>query len=60
MNLKTRVERLEGAVKADGYDLTLLTNAELIALSKCWNESGDFQPERMTPELEAAIERVKL
>jgi hypothetical protein len=60
MNIKTRVERLEEAASHFDYDLTLLTDAELLTLNDCYTEGGELLPERVTPELVAALERVKL
>lgn len=60
MNLKNRVEKLEETVKASGYDMTLLTDAELLALHACYTDDGDYLPERMTPELAKRLEEVKL
>jgi hypothetical protein len=59
MNIKTRVEKLEATVNRSGYDLTRLTDAELLALNDCYTSAGDYLPERMTPELAAALESVK-
>ncbi len=60
MNIKTRVEKLEATVNRSGYDLTRLTDAELLALNDCYTDEGDYLPERMTPELAARLESVKL
>ena len=60
MNIKTRVEKLEATVNRSDYDLTRLTDAELLALNDCYTEGGELLPERVTPELVAAMERVKL
>jgi hypothetical protein len=60
MSLQSRVERLEEAASHFDYDLTLLTDAELLALNDCYTDAGDYLPERVTPELVAAMERVKL
>jgi hypothetical protein len=61
MGLKETVKRLESAMgDTSAYDLTLLTDAELLALEACTSEaeaSGDGV--RLTPELEAALNRVK-
>jgi hypothetical protein len=59
MNLQTRVGKLEAAIgDAAAWDLTLLTNAELIALERVVAVATG---ERvcLTPELEAALLRVK-
>jgi hypothetical protein len=60
MNIKTRVEKLEATVNRSSYDLTRLTDAELLALNDCYTDEGDCVPERATPELLAALERVKI
>jgi hypothetical protein len=61
MGLKETVKRLEAALSdTSAYDLTLLTDAELLALEACTSEaeaSGDGV--RLTPELESALNRVK-
>ncbi len=61
MGLKETVKRLESAMgDTSAYDLTLLTDAELLALEACTSEaeaSGDGV--RLTPELESALNRVK-
>jgi hypothetical protein len=61
MGLKETVKRLEAALgDTSAYDLTLLTDAELLVLEACTSEaeaSGDGV--RLTPELEAALNRVK-
>jgi hypothetical protein len=63
MNLQTRIGKLEAATaQARGsaaYDLTLLTDDELLALSLCYTNEGQPIPERVTPELAAALNRVK-
>lgn len=60
MSLQNRVEKLEATVNRSDYDLTRLTDAELLALNDCYTEGGELLPERVTPELVAAMERVKL
>ena len=60
MNLQNRVEKLEATASRSDYDLTRLTDAELLALNDCYTAGGEFLPERATPELLAALERVKL
>jgi hypothetical protein len=60
VNLQSRVEKLEATVNRSSYDLTRLTDAELLALNDCYTAAGDYLPERMTPELAAALERVKI
>ncbi len=55
-------EELDAYIAAAGgaeYDMTLLTDAELTALLGCWNKVGELMPERLTPDLEAAMQRVK-
>ena len=61
MNLQNRIDRLERAA-TPVHDLTLLTDAELIALEKCYSEAEalGISPERLIPpELEAALRRVE-
>jgi hypothetical protein len=53
-------EQLEAMVKQSGYDLTRLSDAELTALHNCYTDAGEYLPEKMTPELATALERVKL
>jgi hypothetical protein len=57
MNLDSRLNKLEAAI-GDAWDLTLLTDAELIALERVL--AGSLG-ERvcLTPELEAAIHRLQ-
>jgi hypothetical protein len=60
MNLDSRLNKLEAAIGDAAWDLTLLTDAELIALEACLSEAvAAGIPARLTPELEAALERVK-
>ncbi len=59
MSLQNRVEKLEATVNRSSYDLTRLTDAELLALSDCYTSAGDYLPERMTPELAERLESVK-
>jgi hypothetical protein len=40
--------------------LTRLTDAELLALESCYTDAGEVIEEHITPELEAALERVAL
>ena len=61
MNLLSRIDRLEHAAPP-GYDLTLLTDAELVGLEACLSdaEARGVPPEHLiTPELEAALRRVE-
>jgi hypothetical protein len=60
MGLKKQVEKLEARMIKEDYDLTALTDAELLALNDCYTGAGDYLPERMTPDLSAALERVRL
>ncbi len=60
MTIKSRIERLEGARGA--WDLTLLTDAELIALEAGWSKAaatGQPVTDYITPELEAALRRAR-
>jgi len=63
VNLQTRLDKLEGKMREanmSAYDLTLLTNAELIALEAHLSKAiaaGEIV--RYTPELGTALERVK-
>ena len=65
MNLQTRVGRLEDAAAerdASAWDLTLLTDAQLLGLEACFRKAevtGESVHAHITPELEAALERVK-
>jgi hypothetical protein len=60
-NLETRVGKLEEAIgDAAAWDLTLLTNAELIGIEARISEAAATgEAVRLTPELESALERVK-
>ncbi len=62
-NLETRLGKLEAAIgDTSAYDLTLLTDAELIGLEACLSKAeacGEDVRELITPELEAGLERVK-
>jgi hypothetical protein len=63
MSLKARVGKLEDAAVSGGWDLTLLTDAELEALITCYEEAderGVAAYHLITPELSAALERVRL
>ncbi len=53
-------EQLEEMARKSGHNLSLLTDAELYALRDCYTDEGDCVPERATPELLAALERVKI
>jgi hypothetical protein len=63
MNLDSRLNKLEAAIgDASAWDLTLLTDAELIALERCLSEAVAVDEPLhtyITPELEAALLRVK-
>jgi hypothetical protein len=59
MNLQNRIDRLE-RVAAPTFDLTLLTDAELLTLESCYTDAGEVIEEHITPELEAALERAAL
>jgi len=63
MGLKETVKRLESWIDdAAAYDLTLLTNAELLELERVQTQveaTGEDAATLITPELEAALERVK-
>jgi hypothetical protein len=52
-------EQLEEMVRKSGYDLTLLTDAELTSLHDCYDDQGQPIEGRVTPELEAALLRAK-
>jgi hypothetical protein len=60
-NLESRVGRIEAAIgDTSAWDLTLLTNAELIALeARLSKAAATGERVQITPELEAALERVK-
>jgi len=60
MSLQNRVEKLEATVNRSSYDLTRLTDAELLALNDCYTDEVHCVPERATPKLFAALERVKI
>ncbi len=62
MGLKEIVKRLEEAMgDTSAYDLTLLTNAELLALeARTSNALASGEQVRLTSELEAALNRVKV
>ena len=53
-------EQLKEMSEKSGYRLYELTDRELDALHDCYSIWGKYLPERMTPELAAALERVKV
>ena len=61
MNLETRIGKLETAIDdAAAWDLTLLTDAELIGIEARLGEAvASGEVVRLTPELEAALKRVR-
>jgi hypothetical protein len=60
MGLDERLKRLEQVSGASStHDLTRLTDEELLALRDCYDADGKVVFERITPELEAALLRVK-
>ena len=60
MNLQTRIGKLEAVISdTSAWNLSLLTDDELLALSLCYTNEGQPIPERVTPELAAALNRVK-
>jgi hypothetical protein len=52
-------EQKQEMARQTGYDMTALTDAELRALRDCYTDDGDYLEERMTPDLSAALERVR-
>ncbi len=60
MKMDGRIKNLEAAHDPANYDLTLLTADELDALIACYDEQAVVITDRITPELEATLERVKL
>ncbi len=63
INLENRIEKLESATAEASdiaaFDLTLLTNAELIGIEARISEAAATgEAVRLTPDLEAALERV--
>ena len=67
LHTRTRVEvelltdeDLAEMSRKSGYNLGCLSDEELNALRDCYTDAGDYLPERMTPELAAAREMVKL
>jgi len=64
MSLETRLQRLERAPQSGElpYDLTLLTDAELLALEECFSKAearGLPLAQYITPEVDAALQRVE-
>jgi hypothetical protein len=62
MNLQTRIGKLESAIGDAAWDLTLLTDAELIDLEACLSrvaQTGEAVHTLITPELAGALERVR-
>jgi hypothetical protein len=61
MNLEKRIDKLEAAIgDTSAWDITLLTNAELVALEACLSKAvAAGKPVCLTPDLEAAIHRLK-
>jgi hypothetical protein len=60
MSTQSRVEKLEKAERRPGYDLTALTDDELLALWDCYTDDGDYLEERMTAALSARLASIKL
>jgi hypothetical protein len=62
-NLETRISKLETVISdTSAWDLTLLTDAELIDIEACLSraeQTGEDVRTLITPELVAALERVK-
>jgi hypothetical protein len=64
LNIISRLERLERATQASAptHDLTLLTDAELLALEECFSKAearGLPLDQYLTPEVYAALHRVE-
>ncbi len=64
MNITSRLERLERATQRDApaHDLTLLTDAELLALEACFSKAeaeGCPLDQYITPEVDVALHRVE-
>jgi len=56
-------EELMEIMRADSnfpYDITRLTDDELLAWCACYTAEGELIPERVTPEIEAAMKRVEV
>ncbi len=60
MNLEKRIDKLEAAIGDAAWDLTLLTNEELISLERVAAKAvATGERVCLTPELEAALLRAK-
>jgi hypothetical protein len=62
MSLQNRIDKLERAAGQNlclTHDLTLLTDAELIALERWTSATVEGIAKSMPPELETALRRVK-
>jgi hypothetical protein len=59
MSITNRIEKLEAQTSGLIFDLTVLTDEELKALSSCYDKQGRFIEGRFTPEIEAALERAR-
>jgi hypothetical protein len=59
MSIANRIEKLEAEAPAIIFDLTVLTDEELKALSSCYDEQGSFIESHFTPDVDAALERAR-
>ncbi len=61
MNMHDSLDRLERDAEINSEsltpDLTFLSEEEVEAYARCISDAGEWIPENMTPELEAALER---
>jgi hypothetical protein len=62
MNIESRIAKLEAAngnSNSGAWDFSSWSDEELLAFNACYDEDDNLVKERITPELEAALQRAK-
>jgi hypothetical protein len=62
MSLQNRIAKLEAANRnstSGVWDFSSWSDEELLAFNACYDEHDNLIKERITPELEAALQRAK-
>jgi hypothetical protein len=62
MSLESRIGKLEAAngnSNSGAWDFSSWSDEELLAFNACYDEDGNLVKERITPELEALLERAR-
>ncbi len=60
MSIERRIAKLEATHgNAGEWDFSSWSDEELLAFNACYDEDGSLVKERITPELEAALERAR-